>query len=65
MSLTTLYCDGARIGDLSALKGTSLKTLHCDFDPQRDAEVLSSIPTLETINGRPAPEVLKNTGAAP
>ncbi|HVS37371.1 MAG TPA: serine/threonine-protein kinase [Gemmataceae bacterium] len=65
VSLTTLYCDGARIGDLSALKGTALKTLHCDFDPKRDAGVLRSIRTLETINGRPAAEVLKAADAAP
>ena len=48
-----------RVGDLSALRGMPLKRLHCDFDPKRDAEVLRSIPTLETVNDRPAAEVLR------
>jgi hypothetical protein len=60
MKLTTLFCDGARVGDLSALKGMPLKGLRCDFDPKRDAEILRSIPTLETVNGRPAAEVLRD-----
>jgi hypothetical protein len=59
MNLTTLYCDGARIGDLSALKRMPLKRLHCDFDPKRDAGILRSIPTLETVNDLPAAEVLR------
>jgi tRNA A-37 threonylcarbamoyl transferase component Bud32 len=60
MKLTTLYCDYARIRDLSALKGMPLKRLHCDFDPKRDAKVLRSIPTLQTVNDRPAAEVLRD-----
>ena len=60
MNLTTLYCDGARIGDLSALRGMPLKRLHCDFDPKRDGEILRSIPTLETVNERPAAEALRD-----
>jgi hypothetical protein len=60
MNLTTLYCDYTRVGDLSALKGMPLKRLHCNFDPKRDAGILRSLPTLETVNDRPAAEVLRD-----
>jgi len=33
-----------------------LKALHCDFMPERDATILRSITTLETINGKSAAE---------
>jgi hypothetical protein len=36
-----------------------LKELFCDFKPERDTEVLRSIKTLETINGKPAGEFWK------
>jgi hypothetical protein len=36
-----------------------LRGIHCDFKPERDAEVLRAIPTLETLNGKPAKEFLK------
>jgi len=36
-----------------------LKELWCDFQPERDAEILRSIKTLETINGKPAAEFWK------
>jgi hypothetical protein len=31
----------------------------CDFQPARDAVILRSIKTLETINGKPAAELWK------
>jgi hypothetical protein len=36
-----------------------LQKLRCDFHPDRDVEILRSIKTLETINDKPAKEVLK------
>jgi hypothetical protein len=36
-----------------------LKTLVCDFRPERDAEILRSIKTLERINHKLAAELLK------
>ena len=54
MPLTILRCDVTKVIDLSPLKGMPLKELHCDFKAERDAEILRSIKTLETINGKPA-----------
>jgi WD40 repeat protein len=63
MPLTVLQCqDLAAVSDLSVLKGLPLKALSCDYKPERDAEILRAIPTLETINGKPAKEVLKAAG---
>jgi hypothetical protein len=36
-----------------------LKELGCDFLPERDAEIVRSIKTLEKINGKPAAEFWK------
>jgi hypothetical protein len=41
------------------LKGLPLKSLICDFDADRDAEILRSIKTLETINDKPAAQFWK------
>jgi hypothetical protein len=54
--LTSLWLTGTKVTDLSPLKGMPLKELSCDFQPERDAEILRSIKTLETINGKPAAE---------
>jgi hypothetical protein len=37
-----------------------LKDLFGDFNPKRDAELLHSIKTLETINNQPAAEFWKD-----
>ena len=50
------------MSDLSPLKDMPLKELQCDFKPERDADILRSIKTLETINGKPAKEILKEGG---
>jgi len=47
------------LAELSALGGMPLKTLYCDVKPDRDIELLRSIKTLETINGKPAAEFWK------
>jgi hypothetical protein len=51
------------VTDLSPLKGMPLKELHCDFKPERDAEILRSITTLERINDKPAREFWAEVGA--
>jgi len=40
-----------------------LKHLNCDFKPERDAKILRSITTLESINGREAKEFWKEVKA--
>lgn len=63
MKLTFLNCKGTKVTDLFPLKGMALKELKCDFKAERDAEVLRSIKTLETINDRPAKEFWKELDA--
>jgi hypothetical protein len=43
--------------------GLPLQSLGCDFKPERDAEILRSIKTLEAINGKPAAEFWKDVDA--
>ena len=57
--MTILQCQGTRVSDLSLLKGMPLKEVLCDFKPERDAEILRSIKTLEKINNKPAAEFWK------
>jgi Leucine-rich repeat (LRR) protein len=54
MRLTRVDCRRSYITDLSPLKSMPLKELSCDFNPERDAKILRSIKTLETINLKPA-----------
>ena len=67
MPVTELYCENTSVTDLSPLKGMPLKVLRCDFKPERDAEILRSLKTLETINEKPAKEFWKDIdgGAGP
>jgi hypothetical protein len=59
MQLTSLLMHWSPVKDLSPLKGMPLTHISCDFIPERDAEIMRSIKTLEMINGKPAAEVLK------
>ena len=59
MPLTTLTLSGSPVTDLSPVKGMRLKELFCDFQRERDAEVLRLLTTLERINGKPAAEFWK------
>jgi Leucine-rich repeat (LRR) protein len=59
LRLTWLDCANTQVSDLSPIKDMPLKKLWCDFKPERDTEILRSIKTLETINDKPAKEVLK------
>ncbi len=63
MKLTVLICQFTSVSDLSPLKGIPLKNLHCNFKPARDAAILRSIKTLETINGKPAKDFWKEVDA--
>jgi hypothetical protein len=59
MPLQRLWCAGTAVSDLSPLKGMPLKEIVCDFERERDAEVLRSFTTLETINVKSAAEFWK------
>ena len=63
MPLRHLNCKGTNVSDLSPLKETTVKDLHCDFNPKRDTEILLAIPTLQTINGTPTKMLLKKDAA--
>jgi hypothetical protein len=47
------------VADLVPLKGTPLKQLWLDYQPERDAEVLRSLKGLVQVNGKPAGEFWK------
>ncbi len=53
MKLKFLVCTGTKVTDLSPLKRMPLTAIQCDFKKERDTEILQSIKTLESINGKP------------
>lgn len=59
MPLRYVNITGIPAGDLSPLVGMPLTVLGLDFKPERDTEILRSIKTLQTINGKPAAEFWK------
>jgi len=59
MPLTELYTYGSHVADYSILKGMPLKILGLNFRRQRDAELLRTLTSLETINEKPAAEFWK------
>jgi len=59
MKLKVLDVRSTRVSDLSPLKGMPLKELGCDFQPERDTEILRSLTTLERINEKPAADFWK------
>jgi len=63
MPLTMLHLYSTKVTDLWPLKGMPLKLLWCEFKPERDTEILRSIKTLETINGKPAAKFWKEVDA--
>jgi hypothetical protein len=48
---------------LSPLKDLPLTWLVCDFRPERDAAILRAMPTLQTINEKPAAHFWKEVDA--
>ena len=66
MKLTSLWARGTPVTNLSSLAGMPLQILECDFNLDRDADVLRSLKSLKSINGKPAPqfwEEFKNKSA--
>jgi hypothetical protein len=59
MPLQRFWSAGSGVSDLSPLQGMPLKEISCDFQRERDAELLRSITTLEKINGKSAAEFWK------
>jgi len=62
MKMTKLACAHSKVSDLSPLRNLPLKELSCDFKPERDAELLRAIKTLEKINDKPAKEFWEEVG---
>lgn len=60
MPLGELAVDHTLVADLSILQGMPLKVIRCNFQNERDAEVLRSLTTLERINGKTAEEFWKH-----
>ncbi len=58
-----LGCQFTNVTDLSPIKGMPLKRINCNFNPERDAEILRSIKTLKTINEKPVTEFWKEVDA--
>lgn len=65
MKLKVLFCFDTKVADLSPLKGMALTDLWCDFKPERDAEILRSIKTLERMNGKPVDQFWKEQSKKP
>ncbi len=63
MPLGNIACNNAPIADLSPLAETPLNLITCSFNLYRDAELLRSIKTLQTINFKPADVFWKETDA--
>jgi Leucine-rich repeat (LRR) protein/tRNA A-37 threonylcarbamoyl transferase component Bud32 len=64
MPLGELDCQDTEVSDLSPLKGMPLiMSVTCPFKPERDSEVLRSLTTLTTINGKPVREFWKEVEA--
>jgi serine/threonine protein kinase len=59
MKLKALDIRSTQVTDLSPLIGMPLKSLGCDFQRERDAEMLRSLTTLERINDKPAADFWK------
>ena len=63
MPLTKLYIEHTAVTDLTPILELPLRQIVCDFVPERDAEILRSIPTLEAINAKPVAEFWASVGA--
>jgi hypothetical protein len=56
MPLKRLQCQDSKVVDLSPVKDLPLTWFVCDFRTDRDTAILRAIPTLNTINYKPAAE---------
>jgi hypothetical protein len=63
MPLTELYCDATPVKDLSALTNMPLRVLRvnkvCLMNSPANREIVIGLLNLKTINGQPAPEVIR------
>ncbi len=59
MPLSALDVSNTPVVDLSPIKKLPLKWLHCDFRPERDADIVRSIKSLVTINDKPVDDFWK------
>jgi hypothetical protein len=59
MPLEKVWVSGSKATDLTPIKDAPLKELVWDYKPDRDREMLLRMKQLETINDKPAKEVLK------
>ena len=57
--LSSIFFGSTPVKDLSPLKNLPLTLLSCDFIAERDADVVRSIQSLQTINGKSAKEFWK------
>jgi Leucine-rich repeat (LRR) protein/tRNA A-37 threonylcarbamoyl transferase component Bud32 len=63
--LQKLDCQDTDVSDLSPLVGLPLRELQCDFRRSRDTGVLRAVPTLQTVNDRPAAQFWREVGGPP
>ena len=63
MRLENLQIQGTGLSDLEFIRRMPLAKLYCDFVPERDAEALRSIKTLDTINHVAVKEFWKRVAA--
>ena len=59
LPLSALDVSNTPVVDLSPIKKLPLKWLHCDFRPERDADIVRSIKSLVTINDKPVDDFWK------
>jgi hypothetical protein len=59
LRLSHLDCRDTKVTTLAPLRGMALKILFCDFEKERDSDVLRSLGKLERINGQSAKEFWK------
>ena len=55
-----MYLSRAKVDSNPKFKELPLKKLGCDFQSERDAAILRSIQTLQTINDKPLAEFWKS-----
>ncbi len=56
--LEILFIKNTRVTDLTPLITTNVRILNLDYVEARDAAILRQVKSLETINDRPAADVL-------
>jgi hypothetical protein len=59
MALKELNLTSSRVTDLSPLREMPLTMLRLDFRPERDADIVRSLKTLQSINEKPAADFWK------